>query len=64
MKIRLNCLGCGFPMALGESYENYQGEIRCWGCQAVLEVTLQEGNLLAMKRSNGSPAVIVIETTR
>jgi len=55
MKIRLCCLTCGHPMDLGEAYEDYAGEIRCWACRTVLEVTLQEGKLKAMKRG-GAPA--------
>lgn len=50
MRIRLNCLACGHSMDLGDAYEDYAGEVKCWGCQAVLEVTLQEGKLKAMKR--------------
>lgn len=49
MKIRLSCLACGHPMELGEAYEDYQGEIRCWGCRAVIEITLREGKLKSMK---------------
>lgn len=54
MRIRLNCLSCGHPMDLGDAYEDYQGEVRCWGCRAVLEVTLQEGKLKAMRRSGAA----------
>lgn len=44
-------------MDLGDAYEDYEGEVKCWGCQAVLEVTLQEGRLKAMKRGGavGAP---------
>ncbi|HUU01258.1 MAG TPA: hypothetical protein VM425_07470 [Myxococcota bacterium] len=51
MRIRLNCLECGHPMDLGDAYEDYQGEVRCWGCRTVLDVTLQEGRLKAMRKS-------------
>lgn len=51
MTIRVNCLACGHPTDLGDAYEDYRGEIRCWGCRAVLEVALQEGKLKAMRRS-------------
>lgn len=50
MRIKLNCLACGHSVELGEAYEDYAGEVKCWGCQAVLEVTLQEGKLKAMKQ--------------
>ncbi len=59
MTIRVNCLACGHPTDLGDAYEDYQGEIRCWGCRTVLEVALQEGKLRAMRRveAGGAPGV-------
>lgn len=54
MRIKLNCLSCGHPIELDEAYEDYQGEVRCWGCRAVVEVTLHEGKLQSMKLSSGS----------
>ena len=60
MKIKLNCLGCGFPLDLGEAYEDYQGEVRCWGCQTVLEVTMREGKLMTMRRTGDAGASAAI----
>lgn len=56
MGIKLNCLSCGHPMEIGDAYEDYEGEIRCWGCSTTLEVALREGKLRSMKMSNSSPA--------
>ncbi len=57
MTIKVNCLECGHPTDLGDAYEDYTGEIRCWGCRTVLEVALQEGKLRAMRRvgAGGAP---------
>jgi hypothetical protein len=41
-------------MDLSEAYEVYQGDVRCWGCRAVLEVTMQEGKLKAMRWSDNA----------
>lgn len=40
--MKLNCLGCGNPVSLGEEYEDYSGSIRCNACSAILKVTLKE----------------------
>ena len=48
MKIKLRCLGCGHVMELDEAYEDYEGEVRCWGCTALLDVKLQESKLKTM----------------
>jgi hypothetical protein len=60
--IKLNCLVCGFSMELSDAYEDYHGEIRCWGCHGVLEVTIQEAKLKAMRMSGGTGSAITIET--
>ena len=49
MSIKVNCLACGHPMELSDAYENYEGEVRCWGCRAMIEVTLHEGSLQKMR---------------
>jgi hypothetical protein len=54
MRIKLNCISCGHLMELGAAYEDYQGELRCWGCHALVEVTLHEGKLQTMKLSSKS----------
>ncbi len=48
MRIKLTCLSCGHLFELGDAYENYAGQIRCWGCQATLNIALSEGKLLSM----------------
>jgi hypothetical protein len=35
-------------MDLGDAYEDYQGEVRCWGCRTTLQVVLREGKLQSM----------------
>ena len=56
MRIKLNCLACGHAMELGEAYEDYDGEVRCWGCQTVLQVALTEGKLRSMRRIADGPS--------
>jgi len=56
MGIKVNCLSCGHPMELSDAYDDYEGEVRCWGCRAVLEVTLHEGKLQRMRLATGEPA--------
>ncbi|MEK6766720.1 MAG: hypothetical protein AABY49_10915 [Planctomycetota bacterium] len=47
--MKLNCLGCGNPVSLGEEYEDYSGSIRCNACSAILKVTLKESKILEME---------------
>ncbi|MBI4703932.1 MAG: hypothetical protein HY744_22715 [Deltaproteobacteria bacterium] len=49
MRIKLYCLNCGHATFLDEAYEDYRGELRCWGCRAVIEVAIEQGKLKAMR---------------
>ncbi len=59
MRIKLNCISCGHLMELGDAYEDYQGEVRCWGCQALVSVTLHDGKLQNMSLSSKSEAPVL-----
>jgi ribosomal protein S27E len=48
-RIKLNCISCGHVQELSEAYENYQGQIRCWGCSTTLDVSIIEGKLQSMQ---------------
>src|SRR5947199_5796180 len=60
MRIKLTCLSCGHLFELGDAYESYTGEIRCWGCRATLEISLFEGKLQSMKLHDEHPGVRVL----
>ena len=47
--MKLNCLGCGNSINLGDEYESYTGKIRCNACSAVLKVKLEESKLQEME---------------
>ena len=47
--MKLNCLGCGNPINLGDEYENYTGSIRCNACSAILKVKKKDSRLLDME---------------
>jgi DNA-directed RNA polymerase subunit N (RpoN/RPB10) len=51
MSIHLRCLGCGHILDLADSYEDYDGHVRCWTCRALLTVSLREGRLRGMARA-------------
>jgi hypothetical protein len=44
--MKINCLSCGHNVDLDESYEDhYEGAIKCYGCDATLEIKTEQGNL-------------------
>jgi hypothetical protein len=42
--VKINCLSCGFKVDLDDTYEDFEGPIKCI-CGALLEVRIEEGML-------------------
>jgi DNA-directed RNA polymerase subunit N (RpoN/RPB10) len=47
--VKINCLGCGFKVDLANSYDDYEGQIKCFACGAIMEIVTQEGTLRAVR---------------
>lgn len=47
--MKINCLSCGHNIDLDEAYSDYEGQIKCYTCSAVLECKLNESLVKAVK---------------
>jgi len=48
--MKINCLSCGHDINLeDESYGDYEGEIKCFACGAIVEVKLSEERVKSVK---------------
>lgn len=47
--MKINCLSCGHSVDLDEAYGDYQGEIRCYACGAVLELTTEQHSIKSVR---------------
>ncbi len=43
--MKINCLSCGHKVDIGDAYDDYEGQIKCYVCGAILEIKTEEGNL-------------------
>jgi len=43
--MKINCLSCGHKVDIGDAYDDYEGQIKCYVCSAILEIKTEEGNL-------------------
>jgi len=50
--MRINCLGCGFKLDLDETYDDYEGPVKCFACRAVLEIRTRQGRIKAVQPVN------------
>ena len=46
--MKINCLSCGFKVDLDDTYDDFEGPIKCL-CGALLEIRTEEGMLKAIK---------------
>lgn len=47
--MKINCISCGFNINLDETYDDYEGGIKCFTCQAILEIRIDDGRLKSLK---------------
>jgi hypothetical protein len=41
--MRLNCLSCGHSVDLHGDYNDYEGQVKCFVCGALLTIRTEEG---------------------
>ena len=45
MSIKINSPSCGFKIDLDDGYDDYEGQVKCFTCNALLEIKLDQGNI-------------------
>ncbi len=50
--MKINCLSCGFKVDLSDAYDNYEGQVRCFVCNAVLEIKTEDAQIKAVRLTN------------
>jgi hypothetical protein len=53
--MEINCLGCGFKVDLSDSYDDYEGQIKCYACGTIMELAAHEGCIRAVKLPAEAP---------
>ena len=43
--MRVNCLSCGHTLDLGDAYDQYRGQVRCYVCGALLSINTEDGRM-------------------
>ena len=50
--MKINCLGCGHTIDLDDSYSDYDGQVKCYTCSALLELKLVDSLVKSVKFIN------------
>ena len=51
--MRVNCLSCGHKLELDDAYDNYEGQVKCYTCRALLEIEAEEGAVKSVRCAQG-----------
>jgi hypothetical protein len=55
--MKVNCLSCGHKVDLDEVYDDYNGQIKCFACRALLEIKTHLGQLKTINIVNSASAL-------
>ena len=47
--MKINCLSCGHNVGLDDAYDNYEGQVKCFACRAILKIKTEEGDLKSVE---------------
>jgi len=47
--MKINCLSCGHKVDLADAYDDFEGEVKCFACGALLEIKTEEGKLKTVR---------------
>jgi len=47
--MKINCLSCGHKVDLADAYDDFEGEVKCFACGAILEIKTEEGNVKTVR---------------
>ncbi|MGA7143997.1 MAG: hypothetical protein WBY47_05785 [Desulfobacterales bacterium] len=57
--MKVNCLSCGHKVDLDEVYDDYNGQVKCFACRALLEIKTHLGQLKTINIVNSVSALAV-----
>ncbi len=47
--MKINCISCGHKFDLGDAYDEYEGQVKCYVCGNILEIHTHEGNVKSVR---------------
>jgi len=47
--MKINCLSCGHTIDLDDAYSDYEGQVKCYTCSALLEIKLEDSSVKSVK---------------
>jgi len=57
--MRINCISCGHMLDIGDSYDDYNGPVKCFVCGVLMEIRTEEGNVRSMAKFGSVPSTLL-----
>lgn len=51
--MKINCISCGHKVDLGDAYDDYEGQVKCYVCGNILEIRTMEGRVKSVRMIKG-----------
>jgi predicted RNA-binding Zn-ribbon protein involved in translation (DUF1610 family) len=43
--MKINCISCGHKIDLDDCYSDYEGQIKCYVCGAIINIRTEDGSI-------------------
>lgn len=53
--MKLNCVSCGHAVDLRDSYDDYEGQIKCFTCGTLLSIRTEDGQVRSVAYASSTP---------
>ena len=53
--MKLNCLSCGHSVDLHCDYDDYEGQVKCFVCNALLTILTEDGHVKRVNLTSRTP---------
>ncbi|MFW6114258.1 MAG: hypothetical protein ACOC7K_00790 [bacterium] len=52
--MKLNCLSCGHTLDMRDSYDDYEGQVKCFICGGLMAIRTEDGQIKRVELVPGS----------
>ncbi|MBC8876530.1 MAG: hypothetical protein H8E44_44445 [Planctomycetes bacterium] len=55
--MKLNCVSCGHAVDLRNSYDHYEGQVKCFACGTLLSIRTEDGQVRSVAYASSTPQI-------
>ena len=51
-KMKIRCVSCGHSISLDDAYDDFEGQVRCYVCNGLLQIKTEEGMIKGIRQAS------------